>query len=341
MKTGLLKVCSLGLAFFVVIITSFLFSYTHNYFIDNLQSDSYFLKWSIHLKRLVNLPARPCSCSSCVAEHSHSPWFEKRFNESIPHLLTKQNSKIPDDVFRWWRKLQMDPKPRPFNETISQLFETISGDYVFPEISPYKCRRCAVVGNAGNLRDSGYGRWIDSHELVLRMNKAVTVGYEVDVGSKTTHQFIYPESAFNLHENATIILIPYKILDLEWIISALTTGKINQTYARVPRKINVRKDKIAIFNPTFMNYVHFNWMENHGVYPSTGIMCIIFALHVCDQVDVYGFGAHNNGIYEHYYEKKGTGIRIFQEEIGHDWDFQTNVTESLRANNKIQFFSGA
>ncbi|XP_078542845.1 CMP-N-acetylneuraminate-beta-galactosamide-alpha-2,3-sialyltransferase 1-like [Lissotriton helveticus] len=341
MKKGRLKVCTLGLTFFVVIITTFLLSYTHNYIIDNLQSDSYFLKWSIHLKRLVNLPTRPCSCSSCVVEHSNSAWFEERFNESIPHLLTKQNSEIPDDVFRWWQKLQRETNPRPFNETISQVFETISGDSDFPEISPYKCRRCAVVGNSGNLRDSGYGIWIDGHDLVLRMNKAVTVGYEVDVGSKTTHQFIYPESAHNLQENATMILIPFKTLDLEWIISALTTGKIDHTYARVPRKINVSKDKILIYNPAFMNYVYYNWMEKHGRYPSTGIMCIIFALHVCDQVDVYGFGADSNGNWDHYYEKKkSTGKSAFRKTGVHDGDFQANVTESLKSSNKIQFFSG-
>ncbi|XP_078542847.1 CMP-N-acetylneuraminate-beta-galactosamide-alpha-2,3-sialyltransferase 1-like [Lissotriton helveticus] len=339
MKKGRLKVCTLGLTFFVVIITTFLLSYTHNYIINNLQSDSYFLKWSIHLKRLVNLPTRPCSCSSCVV--GNSAWFEERFNESIPHLLTKQNSEIPDDVFRWWQKLQRETNPRPFNETISQVFETISGDSDFPEISPYKCRRCAVVGNSGNLRDSGYGIWIDGHDLVLRMNKAVTVGYEVDVGSKTTHQFIYPESAHNLQENATMILIPFKTLDLEWIISALTTGKIDHTYARVPRKINVSKDKILIFNPTFMNYVDFNWMEKHGEYPSTGIMCIIFALHVCDQVDVYGFGADSNGTWSHYYEKENsTGKSVFRKKVVHDGDFQANVTESLKSSNKIQFFSG-
>ncbi|XP_078542844.1 CMP-N-acetylneuraminate-beta-galactosamide-alpha-2,3-sialyltransferase 1-like isoform X2 [Lissotriton helveticus] len=302
MKTGHLKVCTLGLTFFVVIITSFLFSCTYNYIIDNLQSDSSFLKWSIHLKRLVNLSTRPCSCSSCVAEHSNLPWFEERFNGSIPHLLTKQNSEIPDDVFRWWQKLQNDTNPRPFNETISQVFKTISGDSDFPKISPYKCRRCAVVGNSVNLRDSGYGRWIDGHDLVLRMNKAVTVGYEVDVGSKTTHQFLYPESAHNLHENATIILIPFKTIDLEWIISALTTGKIDHTkYAGVPRKINVSKDK----------------------------------------VDVYGFGADSNGNWGHYFEKKeSTGKSVFRKIIFHDVDFQAKVTESLKLSNKIQFFSG-
>lgn len=35
---------------------------------------------------------------------------------------------------------------------------------------------------------------IDEHEVVIRINKAPTVGFEKDVGSKTTHRFMYPES---------------------------------------------------------------------------------------------------------------------------------------------------
>lgn len=68
-----------------------------------------------------------------------------------------------------------------------------------------------------------------SHFLLsgCRMNRAPTAGYESDVGSKTTHHFVYPESYKELAENVSMILIPFKTLDLRWVVTALTTGTIN------------------------------------------------------------------------------------------------------------------
>lgn len=59
-----------------------------------------------------------------------------------------------------------------------------------------------------------------------RINLAPTVGYEEDVGSHTTHHFMYPESAKNLAANVSFVLVPFKTLDLLWITSALSTGQI-------------------------------------------------------------------------------------------------------------------
>lgn len=60
----------------------------------------------------------------------------------------------------------------------------------------------------------------------IRMNLAPTVGYEDDAGSRTTHHFMYPESARNLAANVSFVLVPFKTLDLLWITSALSTGHI-------------------------------------------------------------------------------------------------------------------
>lgn len=61
---------------------------------------------------------------------------------------------------------------------------------------------------------------------VPRMNQAPTVGFEGDVGGRTTHHFMYPESAKNLPANVSFVLVPFKTLDLLWIASALSTGQI-------------------------------------------------------------------------------------------------------------------
>ncbi|KAG9461845.1 hypothetical protein GDO78_015581 [Eleutherodactylus coqui] len=113
------------------------------------------------------------------------------------------------------------------NRAIEEMFKVIPGNNHLLDHNPYRCQTCAVVGNSGNLKGSDYGPDIDGHDFVLRMNHAPTARYEKDVGNKTTHHFVYPESVRDLQDNTSMVLIPFKTLDLQWIVSALTTGTIN------------------------------------------------------------------------------------------------------------------
>ncbi|KAI4894455.1 hypothetical protein NFI96_031486 [Prochilodus magdalenae] len=83
-----------------------------------------------------------------------------------------------------------------------------------------------------------------------RINQAPTLGYEQDVGYRTTHHVMYPESAINLNNDSTsLLLVPFKTLDLEWLISAMTTGNITYTYMPVMSRIKANRNKVLVYNP--------------------------------------------------------------------------------------------
>ncbi|XP_029946813.1 ST3 beta-galactoside alpha-2,3-sialyltransferase 8 [Salarias fasciatus] len=289
-------------------------------------------------KQLIEKPdssQRPCGCSeSCISDLDGSKWFAQRYDPKQEPVLRYKNNKFDPEALAWWLSLQRSRNDQTLEEMMSEMFKVIAPPTVDYRPLPSRCRSCAVVGNSGNLRQSAHGNLINSHDTVIRMNKAVTRGFENDVGNRTTHHFLYPESAVDIEHGVSLVLLPFKLRDMEWVTSALSTGQVKMTYMRVRERINADKDKVLVVNPVFFKYVHDHWTEHHGRYPSTGMMAIVFALHICDQVSVFGYGADQQGNWHHYWEDNRYA-GAFRKTGVHSADFETEVIHQLAKEGKI------
>ncbi|XP_056324536.1 ST3 beta-galactoside alpha-2,3-sialyltransferase 8 [Danio aesculapii] len=276
-----------------------------------------------------------CSCTSCVADTGVSAWFDQHYDQKQKPYLTGSDDDIDPLSLKWWLSLQASDGT--IKDVMQKMFKIISPPHEHETPQQNQCRKCAVVGNSGNLLKSKYGALIDSHSTVIRMNKAVTVGYDEDVGNRTTHHFMYPESAINLRPGVHLVLLPFKLKDMQWLSSALSTGEIKMTYMRVKNRVDADKDKVMVVNPAFFKYTHDTWTERHGRYPSTGIVAIIFALHLCDEVSVFGYGADAQGNWHHYWEyNRYAGA--FRKTGVHNADFETEIIQRLSTEGKIKLY---
>uniref|UniRef100_G3NJS0 CMP-N-acetylneuraminate-beta-galactosamide-alpha-2,3-sialyltransferase 2 n=1 Tax=Gasterosteus aculeatus aculeatus TaxID=481459 RepID=G3NJS0_GASAC len=278
---------------------------------------------------------RLCGCTeSCISDLGSSDWFSQRYDPKQQPVLRDASDHFDSKALSWWLSLQRSGNDQSLKEVMSEMFKVISPPTVDFRPLPSTCRSCAVVGNSGNLRRSGNGNLIDSHNSVIRMNKAVTRGFEEDVGNRTTHHFLYPESAVDVARGVSLVLLPFKVRDLEWVTSALSTGQVKMTYMRVKDRVQADKDKVLVVNPVFFKYAHDRWNESHGRYPSTGMLAIIFALHTCDQVSVFGYGADQQGNWHHYWEENRYA-GAFRKTGVHSADFETLIIRRLAKEGKI------
>ncbi|XP_057684664.1 CMP-N-acetylneuraminate-beta-galactosamide-alpha-2,3-sialyltransferase 1-like isoform X1 [Corythoichthys intestinalis] len=286
-------------------------------------------KWNLYL--LWPRGFHDCNCRKCLTEGEHE--FKALMDASPKPFLTKQNPTSEDD-FDWWKKIQRETRPFSFfNETVDKLFTILPPNPGVEQQSPYRCRSCAVVGNSGNLKGSHYGPLIDHHHIVIRMNYGRTKGYESDVGTKTTYHIMYPESAIFLDNNTRLIFFPFKIKDLLWLLKNFAPQENGQKNPK--RRAN--KDLVMILNPAFMKYVHTMWLEKKGRYPSTGFMALLLSLQICDEVNVFGFGADGDGNWNHYFEiLKNKKLKTGPHAGTHEYD----VIQKLYEKEIINFFKG-
>uniref|UniRef100_A0A8C7Z5J6 CMP-N-acetylneuraminate-beta-galactosamide-alpha-2,3-sialyltransferase 2 n=1 Tax=Oryzias sinensis TaxID=183150 RepID=A0A8C7Z5J6_9TELE len=269
---------------------------------------------------------KTCACPRCVGDPGVSDWFDENYDPDISPVWTKDNIQLPSDVYYWWVMLQPQFKPHSIQQVLLRLTPFFDSNF-------QRSLRFVLVSSSIKLSTA------DLTFCYPRINLAPTVGYEEDVGSRTTHQFMYPESAKNLAPNISFVLVPFKTLDLVWITSALSTGQIRFTYAPVKQFLRVDKDKVQIFNPAFFMYIHDHWTKHHGRYPSTGMLVLFFALHVCDEVNVFGFGADSRGNWHHYWEQNRYSGE-FRKTGVHDADYEAQIIQDLAKAGKITVFPG-
>ncbi|NWR91586.1 SIA4B sialyltransferase, partial [Furnarius figulus] len=272
----------------------------------------------------------------CAARANSSAWFNERFQTAVVPLLTGAAHELSSDVVQWWLTLQGPMNGDQLQAIIQQLFTVLRAP-TRDVWDPPRCRTCAVVGNSGQLKGSSHGLLIDAHDWVLRMNRAKITGFEMDVGTRTTHHFMYPESAVNLAPGVHLVLVPFKPLDLQWVTSAFSTGELTRTYMRVKRFVKADRSKVLILSPAFLKYLHDKWTQHHGRYPSTGFTALFFALHTCQQVSVFGFGADREGNWHHYWEKN-PGAGAFRRTRVHNADVEFSIIKRLADEGRISFY---
>uniref|UniRef100_A0A3Q2P9D2 ST3 beta-galactoside alpha-2,3-sialyltransferase 1 n=1 Tax=Fundulus heteroclitus TaxID=8078 RepID=A0A3Q2P9D2_FUNHE len=186
-----------------------------------------------------------CKCEKCFSKED--VFLNQHLNSSIEPFLSASTN-LSEEDFIWWKHLQSNRHNFSYYKaTVDKLFKIISPRPIFEKPRTDGCRTCAVVGNSVNLKGSHYGPLIDFQDFIIRINHGRVKGYEEDVGTRTTHRIMYPESGSTLDNTTHLVMFAFKMRDIEWLIRSFPTG-------------------------------------SSGKYPSTGFMTLIFALHICDEV---------------------------------------------------------
>ncbi|XP_023955852.2 type 2 lactosamine alpha-2,3-sialyltransferase isoform X7 [Chrysemys picta bellii] len=195
--------------------------------------------------------------------------------------------------------------------------ENCSLDPPFESLWNVICRRCVVVGNGGVLRNKTLGEKIDSYDVVIRMNNGPVRGYEEDVGKRTTFRLFYPESVFSdpIHydPDTTVVLLVFKPHDLKWLWNILNGHKINTNgfWKKPALKMIYKVNQIRILDPIIIRKTAHEWLQfptkfprkEKPKHPTTGLIAITLAFHICNEVHVagfkYNFADRNSSL--HYY----------------------------------------
>lgn len=158
------------------------------------------------------------------------------------------------------------------------------------------CESCGLVSSSGRMTGSKAGNEIESNECIIRMNNAPTLGYEADVGSRTTFRVFSHTSVVDVktllrshksEENSTIFIAWGP--DRNMKPQAVTHTHLKDMSRLFPkaRIYTLSSGRVKNADDKFEYETGKNRLSS-GAYLSTGWFTILFAKDVCREINIYG-----------------------------------------------------
>ncbi|XP_071482718.1 alpha-N-acetylgalactosaminide alpha-2,6-sialyltransferase 1-like [Diadema antillarum] len=229
-----------------------------------------------------------------------SRWFGERFMEDIK-LFSDY-----DDIrgYQNFHKLQHYRLPFGYRGVDRKQLAAMTTNSNFTNLPLFlleerpQCLRCAVVGSGGILNGSNVGVEIDSHDLVFRLNRGLAgKRFAKDVGEKTSVYVFFPESLYPSavkDKDTLAVFAMFKQYDVDYAEHMVReippplfkTSSRNYTLPKPP----VSASRLKLLHPDFARYVFTRFLNGKSFRPTTGALVTLLAIHICDEVTLYGFG---------------------------------------------------
>jgi len=186
----------------------------------------------------------------------------------------------------------------------------------------------ALIGSSGILLDNEYGGLIDSHNTIIRFNRAPTLEYEKNVGSKTTIRIlngptfastIHPPERFSQYD-------PDFIPSLRGEHFFIKGYNMEEFYKGVLANLN--KNYINFISDSYIKYCS-SFIGNHT---SVGFIGLLLSVTYSDNISVFGF---DHGEIEnekrHYWESVIPGKM-------HSFDTEKSIFVEYEKQNLIKIY---
>ena len=197
---------------------------------------------------------------------------------------------------------------------------------------------CAIVGNSGKLLDFQNGALIDSRDVVIRFNGAITNGYLEYSGTKTTIRIMNCHYILNLEDENYFKHQKSRFPEMErdfllQLKNEIIIFKTNPSW-ELWKKNEVLKhvdesNKILFFSDEFYNLAK---QMNDNKEASNGLMALLLALKYFKEIDCYGFSFYGDGFKGHYYEE----IKDRSVKNNHNFDKERKIFELFQKNSYIK-----
>lgn len=196
-------------------------------------------------------------------------------------------------------------------------------------------KSCAVVGNSGILLKSEFGKLIDSHEVVIRLNNARTGSFKRNVGSKTSISFVNSnilhlcarrEGCFCHPYGEKVPIVMYMCQPVHFLDYTLCNSSHKAPLIVTDPRFDVLCARIVKYYSA-KRFVEKtgkdieDWNSAHdgaNFHYSSGMQAVMLALGSCDKVSVFGFGKSASAKH-HYHTNQKAELRLHDYEAEYDF----------------------